>query len=191
MTPSLPSDADGAPRFTAPTGVKSHLGNIQLTLLRAHHIRFYAFPASAEDALRALGSSWEWLADGSLRTVTATVPAIRIDDQPASVCRSGEKTFFNSVVAAYTGWNDNRNSGEKSVVFGGGVGAEAASSEEGCYLPPDGMEEAARVMQEVCVAFQWQRGDVLLLDNRTVMHSRQSFEGPRRILASLARDPLR
>lgn len=95
------------------------------------------------------------------------------------------------MVAAYTGWNDSRNRGESAVVFGGGVGAEAASSEEGRCLPASAIEDAVRVMQEVCVAFPWQRGDVLLLDNRTVMHSRQSFEGPRRILASLARDPLR
>jgi hypothetical protein len=62
---------------------------------------------------------------------------------------------------------------------------------EGRYLDAAAIEEAARVMQEVCVAFPWRRGDVLLLDNRTVMHARRSFEGPRRILASLARDPAR
>jgi hypothetical protein len=143
--------------------------------------------AEAEVALRALGSTWEWLENGDLRTVTATVPAIRTDDQPPGARRSGEQTFFNSVVAAYTGWSDSRNKGDRAVVLGDGNGDEGCGS----YLPAAAIEDAVRVMQEVCVAFPWQRGDVLLLDNRTVMHSRQPFEGPRRVLASLARDPAR
>ena len=39
------------------------------------------------------------------------------------------------------------------------------------------------------MAFKWEKGDVILIDNRTVMHSRRPFEGPRRILASLVLDP--
>lgn len=168
----------------------------------------------AECALKALGSSWEWLPDGSLKTVTSTVPALRVDDQPASAERSGQKTFFNSLVAAHTGWNDSRNVGERAVVLGEGIGGESSGAttntissssssnrnrgnsekeeeEEMRFLDADAVASAVEVMQEVSVAFPWHAGDVLLLDNRTVMHSRQSFQGPRRILASLARDPAR
>jgi len=144
----------------------------------------YLRAAGAEAALLKLGSSWEWQEDGSLKTVTATVPAIRTDDQPAGAERTNEKVFFNSVVAAYTGWNDCRNEGSKAVLLGGD-GAEAR------YLDAAAMEAAVRVMDEACVTFPWRAGDVLLLDNRTVMHSRRPFEGQRRILASLARDPWR
>lgn len=174
--------------------------------------------AGAEAALLQLGSTWEWQADGSLKTVTATVPAIRTDDQPLGANRSGEKTFFNSVVAAYTGWNDTRNDGTKAVLLGRekkreqrqehtGEGEER-DPESDLILEEPGQQQqqllqhqrhldrtaiaaAARVMEEVCVAFPWRAGDILLLDNRTVMHARRPFEGPRRILASLARDPLR
>jgi alpha-ketoglutarate-dependent taurine dioxygenase len=51
--------------------------------------------------------------------------------------------------------------------------------------------DAAAIMDDICVTFQWQAGDLLLLDNRLVMHSRQPFSGPRKILASLVRDPER
>jgi alpha-ketoglutarate-dependent taurine dioxygenase len=58
-------------------------------------------------------------------------------------------------------------------------------------LDPAAMRDAVAIMGEVSVAFKWQAGDVLLLDNRTVMHSRNSYKGPRRILAGLVRDPSR
>ena len=35
------------------------------------------------------------------------------------------------------------------------------------------------------VAFPWQRGDMLVLDNVLSMHGRATFHGPRRILAAL------
>jgi alpha-ketoglutarate-dependent taurine dioxygenase len=41
-------------------------------------------------------------------------------------------------------------------------------------------------MQQECVAFRWQKGDLLVIDNALVMHSRRPFTGPRRILASIA-----
>jgi hypothetical protein len=120
--------------------------------------------------------------------------------------RTNRKTFFNSIVAAYVGWNDSRNDGKKAVrlaipKYHHDDDDRAASIEEikstneeqqTCsYLDPIAMEDAMRIMKEICISFTWQYGDILLLDNRTVMHSRNPYVGPRRILASLARDPLR
>lgn len=132
----------------------------------------------AEDALRKLGSTWEWLEGGDLKTVTSTLPAIRTDNFDEK--RSQEKTFFNSLVAAYTGWNDSRNNGKNAVLLG-----------DDRVMHEEFMIAVGRIMNEICVAIPWQKGDLLLLDNRTTMHSRRSFEGGRRILAGLARDPER
>jgi hypothetical protein len=128
----------------------------------------------AEEAMKGLGSEWEWLDGDCVRTFTAVVPGVRTD------ARTGEKTFFNSVVAAYTGWNDSRNVGSKAVMLG-----------DGSFVGDEEMIDAQAIMADIEVAFPWQQGDVLLLDNRTVMHSRQPFTGPRRILASLNRDSKR
>lgn len=62
---------------------------------------------------------------------------------------------------------------------------------DGRALDESFMADAVKVMNDVAVAMPWVKGDLLLVDNRTVMHSRRPFEGPRRILASLARDFLR
>ena len=91
--------------------------------------------------------------------------------------RSNKRTFFNSMVAAYTGWTDSRNIGEKAVITG--------QNEQIC---PVFMKDAVEIMNEIRVAFKWSKGDLLLIDNRTAMHSRLPFDGTRRVLSSLVRD---
>lgn len=127
-----------------------------------------------ERELDIMGSTYVWMndADNSVKTTTKALPAIRKNE------KSNERVFFNSCVAAYKGWNDSRNRGHKAVMHG-----------DGAYLDPEIMGECAAFMDDISVAFTWCTGDVLLLDNRTTMHSRRPFEGSRRILASLARDP--
>ena len=123
----------------------------------------------AEAAMRATGvASWEWLPDGGLRTETAALPAF-VEDP-----RSGETLFHNALAAVYLGWTDARNSGPRSVRFGGGEPLEG-----------DDVAEVARIMQAHAVNIPWQHGDVMLLDNRRAMHARRPFTPPRRILAYL------
>lgn len=123
----------------------------------------------AETRMKAIGTTWQWLENGDLRTETATVPAIRVDE------RCDKKTFFNSMVAAYTGWVDSRNDPRRAVIVGDGTAVDG-----------EALEATAVAMTEESVAFRWQEGDMLWLDNRLVMHARRPYEGPRRILASIA-----
>lgn len=126
--------------------------------------------AEAEAKGGKLGVSLEWLEDGSVRTVSGVLPAIRRDEA------TGHEAWFNSMVAAFTGWNDSRNDGEKAVTFG-----------DGELLPKEAVLACERIMEEVAVAIPWQKGDLLLLDNHTAQHSRKTFVPPRRVLASLAK----
>ena len=111
--------------------------------------------AEAEAAMAKIGTEWEWLANGDVRTTSAVVPAIRTDK------RTGRKMFFNSIVAAFTGWIDSRNDPTKSVVLGDGspVNAEALLA-------------TAAFQRDNRVAFPWQAGDIIIIDNFTTMHSR-------------------
>lgn len=84
------------------------------------------------------------------------------------------------IIVYQLGWNDSRNIGEKAILFG-----------DGSFCPPDVIAAAAALMDEVAVAFKWRSGDILILDNRTTMHARRPFTGPRRILASIVHDPSR
>ena len=123
----------------------------------------------AERKMQELGTTWNWLEDGNVRTETATIPAIRTDD------RTGMKTFFNSMVAAYTGWTDSRNDPKKSVCCG-----------DGSEVNGEVLTKMAKVLEEESAVIPWQKGDVLLIDNKLVLHSRRPFAGPRKILASIA-----
>jgi len=123
----------------------------------------------AEARMTEAGMEWRWLDNDDLYTITRPLPAIRTD------ARTGKKTFFNSVVAAYTGWTDRRNDPTKAVRCG-----------DDSPVNGDALLATSKAMTEACVAFQWQQGDVLIIDNALVMHSRRPFSGSRRILASIA-----
>jgi hypothetical protein len=122
---------------------------------------------SAEQRLRSLEYVWEWGDDDSLRATTPTLPAVR-------GIGSGRKSFFNQLIAAFRGWSDSRNDPSKSVTFGDGTPITG----------PD-MAKAIELADALSYDHQWQAGDVVLVDNYTVMHGRKPYTGKRRVLASL------
>ncbi len=66
------------------------------------------------------------------------------------------------------------------------IGSEGAE-----FCDPAAVRAAGEIMDALAVSVPWHAHDFTLIDNRTVMHSRQPFEGPRRVLASIVNDPLR
>ena len=88
---------------------------------------------------------------------------------------TGEKVFFNSIVAVYSGWNDVRNDGETSVF-----------TPDGEMMDPETMRQLIEAMDELCINFPWHSGDAMWVNNFTTMHARQPFKGERRVLASIA-----
>ena len=89
--------------------------------------------------MRSVGTTWEWHDNGDLSTRTAAVPAVRVNP------RSGKKVFFNSVVAAYTGWVDSRNDPLRAVCFGR---AEGETEDE--FMDP-AVRACAAVASQPCV----------------------------------------
>lgn len=126
----------------------------------------------AERIAKASGYDFEWLHDGSMKTITEVLPAIRVDK------RTGKKMWFNSVItfamiSQYTG-------DYKSI---------AAIFPNFDPISTDKIEILREIMNEVKVSFQWQQRDVVLIDNRSVQHSRDGCSvPPRSILASLYSD---
>jgi alpha-ketoglutarate-dependent taurine dioxygenase len=121
----------------------------------------------AEARLRSLGYSWEWLDGGNLRATTPVLPAVR--ELP-----DGRKTFFNQLIAAFSGWKDTRNDPSKAITFG-----------DGTPLDRDAVATAFALGEELSFDVPWQRGDVALVDNFVTMHGRRTFRGTRKVLASL------
>lgn len=116
------------------------------------------------------GTSFEWLPDNCLRTRTATLPAIRTES------RTGKKTWFNSIIAAYLGWGDVRNDRKKAVTY-----------PDGKLMHEGAMETLENVFESLAIYFTWKKDDIVMIDNKLVLHSRRTFTRPRQILACLCK----
>jgi hypothetical protein len=124
-------------------------------------------PEEAEARMSALGYTWEWQSDGCLKVTTPKLPAVRdLGD--------GRISFFNQLIAAFRGWKDARNDPSKSITFG-----------DGTPLDPVTMGRVIDMAEEITFDVPWQAGDVALIDNYVAMHGRRTFQGTRKVLASL------
>jgi len=88
-------------------------------------------------------------------------------------------TFHNSVIAAFLGWEDCRNDRKKSVFFGNND-----------PMDTEILDSIAKFMDENKTSYKWKKGDIFALNNRLVMHSRNSFTGPRGVYASMFGDSI-
>lgn len=124
--------------------------------------------AQAEDVLRARGFEWEWLSRDRLKTIGPSVPMF--------VERDGEETLFTAAESVFLE-NVQEGRPEKSFVYGDGRPLEEDAKRAFVAL--------GRFAFNNCVRIPWMRGDILVINNATVMHARDRFEPPRRILVSL------
>lgn len=58
---------------------------------------------------------------------------------------------------------------------------------DGCDIPDEAVEALKAIMDEECVDFRWEEGDVLLLDNLAVQHGRRPSKPPRRVLVAICK----
>jgi len=123
---------------------------------------------AAEQRLRDLGYSWEWLEDGSLKATTPALPAVMDTSD-------GRSVFFNQLIAAFCGWKDERNDPSQSIRHGDGTALDAIA-----------VKAAADIAEDLAFDLKWQVGDVVLVDNTIAMHARRPFVGKRKVVASLA-----
>ncbi|XP_071733958.1 clavaminate synthase-like protein At3g21360 [Rutidosis leptorrhynchoides] len=124
----------------------------------------------AEDRASKLGTKLEWIGN-TAKIISGPVPAIRSFD-------SGRKTWFNSLAVSYNG-----PASEK--IYNGNTSVELGN---GDLVPDDAMVDFLNILEEECVAIPWKKGDVLLVNNLMVLHSRRPLlKPPRRVLASLCK----
>ena len=135
--------------------------------------------AEVERQCAAAGSTCEWLPDDVLRIGQA---AAAVRTHPVT----GDKTFFNQVLlhhpaalpadtrAALNELYDEM-SFPRNVLYG-----------DGSTIPDSVIEHLLETYAEVQVAFPWEAGDMIMLDNMLVSHSRAPFTGARKIIVAMA-----
>jgi alpha-ketoglutarate-dependent taurine dioxygenase len=57
---------------------------------------------------------------------------------------------------------------------------------DGSAIEASVLDDIRGVYREAAVSFEWERGDILMLDNMLSSHGREPFSGPRRIVVAMA-----
>jgi alpha-ketoglutarate-dependent taurine dioxygenase len=121
----------------------------------------------------------EWLPDGALRTTAAHDAVHR---HPVT----GEEVWFNHATFFHVS--------TLAPEVGAGLRAIFADEElptntfygDGGAIPDDVMDHLRAAYRSATVRFDWQRDDVLIVDNMLAAHAREPFTGPRRIAVAMA-----
>ena len=125
---------------------------------------------SAEKILSDIDYEWQWKKDGSLRVITSVLPSVRL-------LKNKRKIFFNQLIAAFCGWKDERNNPRKTIFYG-----------DGSEISPQTMSAVSNIADNLTFSLDWQKGDIVFINNLLVLHGRKPYEGSRSVLASLALD---
>jgi len=123
----------------------------------------------AEKEMEKQNSTWEWLPNGDCRIISQTLPAVK-------VCTNGNYSFFNQMIAAYTGWIDKRNDPTKALVFG-----------DDSPMDNDVMMKLAEYYDGNKCSYRWTPGKFVIIDNSVTAHSRQPFNGTRKVFAAIGK----
>jgi len=126
--------------------------------------------AEAEKRARETGhEKIEWGENDEMKLTSNAFEATRVDK------RINKGTWFNSAVLLHP------------PVYGIELGQALwkVTYEDGTDVDSQGLLDAHSVMKEESVAYKWEHGDVLFIDNFITMHSSNSFVPPRRLLAAM------
>ncbi len=132
----------------------------------------------AEEYFRGAEIEFEWKEGDRLKTRQVR-PAVAVHP------RTGEAVWFNHVAF----WHASSLEPGLRRMFTQELGEDGLPYStyygDGSSINDEVAGELRHAYEEEIVAFPWQQGDVLMLDNMLVAHGRQPFKGPRRILTAM------
>lgn len=124
------------------------------------------------------GSTCQWQADGSLR-VSTVCEALTMHPQQGEV-------WFNQAEQ----WHPSALNPALRQMFEQMVGKGNLPHEceygDGGPIADEALAEIRRALDRSKLLFDWQRNDLLMIDNLLMMHGRESFKGDRKTLAYLS-----
>jgi alpha-ketoglutarate-dependent taurine dioxygenase len=135
--------------------------------------------AAVEQHCRRQGIEVEWKDGDRLRT-RAVRPAITRHPH------TGELVWFNHALFFHI---SSMEPGMREVLLEEFDDDELPSNTfygDGSSIEPDALAELRSAYSEATVAFAWQQGDVLALDNMLTAHGRAPYAGPRKVLVGMA-----
>lgn len=125
------------------------------------------------------GIEWEWKADGELRTRQRCQAVLQHPER-------GEWLWFNQAHLFHVSALEPAMRASLLAAVGEAELPRNVYFGDGEIIPDAMLDTVREVYREVEVAFPWQVGDVLMLDNRLVAHGRRSFVGARKVIVAMA-----
>jgi alpha-ketoglutarate-dependent taurine dioxygenase len=135
--------------------------------------------ATVERTCAAAGMSCEW-----------TTLGLRVSQHAKGVRRhprTGERVFFNQVQLHHVACLDHETRAAMRQLFADEDLPRNVYYGDGTPIPDDIIERIGEVYEQLCVETQWQRGDLIALDNMLVAHARRPFTGQRKIVVAMGK----
>jgi len=132
-----------------------------------------------EEFCRAKGIEVEWRGGDRLRTRSVRPVA-------APHPRTGEWTWFNALVSSHSSTLD---PAVRQALLSEYAEDELPKNSfygDGSPFEPETLAEIRRACREETIAFPWEQGDLLLLDNMLTAHGRAPYQGPRKVVVAMA-----
>ncbi|MGC1331023.1 amino acid adenylation domain-containing protein [Pseudomonas sp.] len=134
--------------------------------------------AEVEARCEAGGIDYVWLDDDQLQTRTRA-PAVIVHPL------TGERSFFNQVQLHHIFCLDRQVRSDLLEMVGLEHMPRNVYYGDGSPIEDEVMELLGRLYEECAVRFDWQQGDVVMLDNMIAAHARDPYEGPRKIVVAM------
>lgn len=135
--------------------------------------------AVMEQYCKRAGIRFEWLGENRLRTR-------QVRPATARHPRTGEEVWFNHAAALHVSTLEPPLRDALLKMFREEHLPNNTYYGDGSPIEESALAEIRRAYDDETVAFPWQRGDLLALDNMLAAHGRRPFTAPRRILVGMA-----
>lgn len=134
--------------------------------------------AEVEARLTAAGIEFKWLDNDGLQTKTKTHGVI---------CHpiTGEPSFFNQVQLHHIACLEAEIKQNLIELVGEELLPRHVYFGDGTPISDEEMQIISEAYEACAVRFEWQQGDVVMLDNMIAAHARDPFEGPRKIVVAM------
>jgi alpha-ketoglutarate-dependent taurine dioxygenase len=134
--------------------------------------------AQVEARGRAEGFDVEWTPGGHLRTLCVRPAAAR---HPGS----GEMVFFSQLLHWHPAALDPETRDSLTELFRKEDFPRHCAYGDGSAIEDSVLHDIAAIYSKIEVAFPWQRGDILMLDNMLTAHARNPFRGERKLCVAM------
>jgi alpha-ketoglutarate-dependent taurine dioxygenase len=132
-----------------------------------------------EQIIASQGSTHAWLPNGVLRVTTHCEPMLA---HP----QTGDELWFNQVHQ----WHPSALPAPIRAMYEDALGTGHLPHDcaygDGEPLEEEALSEIRRALETNKLLFDWQRHDLLMIDNMLMMHGREPFKGERRTMAYLS-----